>query len=228
MKYKTRTVVMPIAAGFLALFYAGGSGAQPPLGTGADAEVTEDGLHRVDQSILDSAWVRPDLDLSGYTRIFFLPTTVEFREITGGARVARIADTASFFEVGDVRQVRFRERWAQILYEDLLEVDTYEMFDAVGRDVLMIQGRLVDVASGVPPDAAVSVATTILYPWEASIVLELRDSMSDEILARAVDRRRMEGPIDSAAVDALTGTMLRRWSRLLRTRLEELSELSDL
>ncbi len=226
MKHKTRTVVIPIAVSFLALFYAVGSGAQPFLATGADAEVTEDGLHRVDQSIMDATWVRPDLDLSDYTRIFFLPTTVEFREIRDGARVARIGDSASYFDIDEGRQVRFRERWAQVLYEDLSEVETYEMFDTVGRDVLLIQGRLIDVASGVPPDAAASVATTILYPWEAAIVLELRDSMSDEVLSRTVDRRRMEGLIDAAAVEALTVTMLRRWSRLLCTRLEELSELS--
>ncbi len=116
----------------------------------------------------------------------------------------------------------------RLLYDDLSEVDTYEMSDTVGRDVLIIQGRLIDAASGVPPDAAASVATTILYPWEATIVLELRDSMNDEILTRTVDRRRMEGPIDATAVEALTVTMLRRWSRLLCARLEELPELSDL
>ena len=179
MKYKTRMTVMRIAAGFAILFYAGGSGAQSFLATGADAEVTEDGLHRVDDSIMGAAWVRPDLDLSGYTRIYFSPATVEFREITDGARVARIGDSASYFDIDEGRQVRFRERWAQVLYEDLSEVETYEMFDTVGRDVLLIQGRLIDVASGVPPDTAASVATTILYPWEATIVLELRDSMSD-------------------------------------------------
>ena len=227
MKYKMRTAVMPIAAGFVILCYAGGSGAQPFLATGADAEVTEDGLHRVDRSIMGAAWVRPDLDLSGYTRIFFSPTTVEFREIADGVRGARSRDIASQFEVSEVRQVQFRERWAQILYEDLSEVDSYEMFDSVGRDVLIVRGRLIDVASGVPPDAPASVETTIMYPWEATIVLELRDSMSDEILARAADGRRMEGPISATAVDVVTRTMLRRWSRQLCARLEELSELGE-
>ena len=225
MKRKTRTAIMPLAAGFVLLWYAAGSGAQSFLATGADAEVTEDGLRRVDQSIMRGAWVRPDLDLTGYTKIFFLPTNVDFREIADQVRVARIRDTASHFEVSEARQVHLRERWGQILYEDLSEVDSYEMIDSVGRDVLMVQGRLVDVASGVPPYAAGSVSTTVLYPWEASIVLELRDSMSDEILARAVERRRLAGPIDATAIEALTGTMLRRWSGLLCIRLEELSDL---
>ncbi len=207
MKRKTRTVIMVLAAGFVLLWYAGGSGAQSFLATGADAEVTEDGLHRVDQSIIRAAWVRLDLDLTGYTKIFFLPTNVDFREMADQARVARIRVTASHFEVSEARQDHLRERWGQILYEDLSEIDSYEMSDSVGRDVLMVQGRLVDVASGVPPYVASSVITTVLYPWEASIVLELRDSMSDEILARAVERRRLQGPIDITAIEVLTGTM---------------------
>ena len=58
---------MTAAAGLMLLWYAGGSGAQPILATGPDAEATEDGLHRVDLSIMDDAWVRPDLDLARYT-----------------------------------------------------------------------------------------------------------------------------------------------------------------
>ena len=227
MKRKTRTMIMVMAAGFVLLWYAGGSDAQSYLATGADAEVTEDGLHRVDQSIIRAAWVRLDLDLTGYTKIFFLPTNVDFREIAEQVRVARIRDNESHFAVSEARQDRLREQWGRILYEDLSEIDSYEMFDSVGRDVLMVQGRLVDVASGVPPEVAGSGSTAVLYPWEASIVLELRDSMSDELLARAVERRRLQGPIDITAIEALTGTMLRRWSALLCNWLEELSDLRE-
>ena len=228
MKCKTRPMLAPTVIGFLLLWYAGGSGAQSFLATGADAEVTEDGLHRVDQSIMRAAWVKTDIDLTDYTNIFFLPTTVEFRDLVDQVRIARIGDTATHFEISEARQARLRERWGQILYEGLSAVDSYEMFDGVGRDVLLVQGRLVDVASGVPPIAAGSVITTVLYPWEAIIVLELRDSMSDELLARTADRRRLQGPIDATAIEALTGTMLRRWSLQLCTQLEELSDLSEL
>ena len=226
MKCKSRTVLTPTVVGFVLLWYAGVSGAQSFLATGADAEVTEDGLHRVDPSIMRAAWVRPDLDLTGYTTLFFLPTSVEFRDLSDQVQGGRTS--ATHFEISEGRQARLRERWGQILYEDVSEVDSYEMSNGVGRDVLMVQGSLVDVVSGVPPDTFGSAVTTVLYPWEATIVLELRDSMSDKILARAADGRRLEGPIDSAAIEAVTGTTLRSWSRLLCTRLEELSDLSEL
>ena len=60
----------------------GGPGAQPVLGTEPGAEVTADGLYPVHPSIMPAAWVKPDTDLSRYTRIFFLPTIVQYREAT--------------------------------------------------------------------------------------------------------------------------------------------------
>ena len=59
----------------------GGNGAQPILATESDADVTEEGLHRVHPLIMEAAWVRPDLDLSRFTRIFLVPTAVQFREV---------------------------------------------------------------------------------------------------------------------------------------------------
>jgi hypothetical protein len=44
--------------------------APPPMKvqTGPDAEVTVDGLHRVDNSLMALAYVKPDMNLQGYTR----------------------------------------------------------------------------------------------------------------------------------------------------------------
>ena len=77
-------------------------GAQPVLETGPDAEVTGDGLHRVDPSIMTAAWVRPNLDLSRYTRIFFMPTAIQFREVPGRRHTSRIMENRTEFPVSDL------------------------------------------------------------------------------------------------------------------------------
>ena len=225
MKRKTSSTTTSIAFGLLLLPFAGGAGAQPLLATDADAEITEDGLHRVDTSVMPAAWVKPDLDLSGYTKLFFLPASVGYLDLSDQQRVSRIADTATHFPIGEVRQTRFRNQWAENFHGEISALDSFELVDYVGRDVLLIRGRLADVASGIPPDTAGSSTIAVLYPWESTIVLDIQDSMSDELLARTVDRRRIEGPIDATAVEAGVGIMLRRWSRLLCTRLEELAAL---
>ncbi len=224
---RIRTTILPAAAGLMLLCYAGGSGAQPILATGPDAEVTGDGLHRVDRSIMGAAWVRPDLDLTRYTRIFFMQTGVHFREVDDRPYRPRSGpQIVTEFPVDDATKVRLRALFRETFYEDLAEVESYEMSDGVGRDVLMVQGLLINVISGVPPLGPGSSVITVRYPWEASVVLELRDSMSNDILARTADQQRAEGPVDAALVWALTQPLVRSWSLLLCRRLEELSDLS--
>ncbi|NIW25648.1 MAG: hypothetical protein GWN29_14365, partial [Gammaproteobacteria bacterium] len=80
MKRRIPTKMLSTAAGLVLFWYAVGSGAELPLATEADANVTEEGLHRVHPSIMEAAWVRPDFDLSGYTRLLLMPTAVQFRD----------------------------------------------------------------------------------------------------------------------------------------------------
>ena len=63
--------------------------------------------------------------------------------------------------------------------------------------------------------------------WEANIVLELRDSMSDVVLARTADRERVDGPFDAGMEAAVTSRVAQSWSQLLVGRLEEVSGLSS-
>ena len=60
-------------------------------------------------------------------------------------------------------------------------------------------------------------------------MVELRDSMSDEILARSMDRRSIEGPrggiFDATEIPKVTSLAMEEWSELLLVRLQELVEV---
>ncbi len=223
MTRRVPTAVLSAAAGLVLLWHTGESGAQPILATGPDAEVTADGLYPLDPSIMGAAWVRPDLDLSRYTRVFFLPTAVQFRDVAERTNTARTI--AAEFPVSDARKARLRELFEESFYQALSDVRSYELSDEVGRDVLLVQGILIDVISGVPPDRPGSVITNIRWAWEANIVMELRDSISYQVQARTVQRQRIDGPMYVGMVWALTPTIVRGWSLLLIRRLRELSDL---
>jgi hypothetical protein len=62
--------------------------------------------------------------------------------------------------------------------------------------------------------------------WEATIVLELRDSMSDDIVARTVERERIQEIVDSDFVREQIRQLTSRWARLLHTRFDELSAIA--
>ena len=217
------TVVLSAAAGSVLLWHMGESVAQPVLETGPDAEVTADGLYPVHPSIMPAAWVRLDVDLSRYTRIFFMPAVTQFREMPERRYTARRTDSRTEFPVSDLMRARLSEVFGESFYEAVSGVRSYELSDEPGRDVLMVQGFLTDVISGIPPDLAGSNVATVRWAWDANVVMELRDSMSDEVLARTLDQQRIEGPFDADLVWGLTPRIAQGWSRLLVRRLRELS-----
>jgi hypothetical protein len=65
---------------------------EPTIQTGPNTEVTVDGLHRVDNSKMALAYVKPDVKLSGYTKIMLDPVSVAYKTEprgTGRMRTAR-------------------------------------------------------------------------------------------------------------------------------------------
>ena len=64
----------------------------------------------------------------------------------------------------------------------------FTLVDEPGPDVLMIRGTLLDVVSFVPPDTAGRTEVFLSSVGEATLVLEVRDSITHAIFARAVDR----------------------------------------
>ena len=225
MKRRIPTTILSAAAGLVLFWYAGGSGAQPILATGSDADVTEEGLHRVHPSIMEAAWVRPDLDLSRYSRILLMPTGVQFREVAERRYNARTRMSETEFPLSDEKKEWVRGVWRRAVNAKFAQEESYELYDGVGSDVLVVQGFLVDVVSRIPPDAAGSDYTLVRDPWIASIVLELRDATTAELLARTMDRSTGEGLMTVAMAWIRTEDLVERWAQRLSDRLEELSDL---
>ncbi len=62
--------------------------APPSIQTGPDAELSFDGLQKVDNSQADLAWARPDIDLSGYTKIMLVNAGIEYRQVKNRGRTS--------------------------------------------------------------------------------------------------------------------------------------------
>ena len=203
------------------------SAAQPPLMSGADAEITANGLHRVDTSVMDSAWVQPDLDFTDYTSLFFTPAIVTFREDAPQRADEYSASNQAVFFISNAEQNRLSRGFGSAFYRNLPSVEFFEMTTYVGRNVLMIRALLLDVISGVQPFVPGSSFSVVDTVWEGTLVLELRDSFSNDILARTSEVIRAEGPVDIDAIWVRTEQEVLRWSNILYRRLEELRQLSQ-
>ncbi|HEX9877834.1 MAG TPA: DUF3313 family protein [Gammaproteobacteria bacterium] len=174
---------------------------------------------------MEAAWVRPDLDLSRYTRILLMPTAVQFREVAEQRYNSRSSLRVTEFPLDDKEKEWLRGVWRRAVDARFAQEESYELYDGVESDVLVVQGFLVDVVSRIPPNAVGSNYTLVKDPWSVTVVLELRDATTAELLARTIDRRNAQGLLEAGAVWMQTEDLVERWTQVLSDRLEQLSDL---
>jgi len=198
--------------------------APPTIQTGPDAELSFDGLHKVDNSQADVAWARPDFDISGYTKIWPVGAGIEYRQVKNRGRTSVDRTRGGPYFIDDKSRAQFEELVGTVFKEELEKIERYELVDGPGPDVLMVRGGLLDVTSYVPPDPVGGRSQVFLSSvGEATLVLELRDSETGTILARSVDRRAAEtiGGTFTRSNSVTNSAEARRLIRFWATRLRE-------
>ncbi len=215
-----------IAAAAVAL--AGCATPAPTVDTSAEGEKTFDGLYPVRNSRADQAWARPDVDLTQYSKIMLQSVGIEYRPGGESGRTFRSRTTISHYEVTEAQKAKFQSVMREVFLEELAKSKHFTIVSEPGPDVLLIRGGLLDVVSYVPPEPIGTRSSVYLSRiGEATLVLELRDSITEAILARAVDRRAAEkaGPslqYSSPVTNAVDiRRVVRTWARLLTERLDE-------
>lgn len=226
MKIRILSVVVAVAI-------AAGCSSTPQFQTGKDAEMTHDGLTRVDRTIMDAVWARKDIDLTGVTKVTFHGLGIEYRNNSGpysgraGTGSMRTRSSTTEFQLDADTRALFQEEIRGAFLEEFQRSTVFEVVEEPGPDVLAVYVGLLDVVSRVPPDSVGRSRVFLDSVGEASLVLELRDSISNTVLVRAVDRRAAQS----------TGTMIesspprnraevrrlgRRWGQILRDGIEAL------
>jgi hypothetical protein len=215
-------------ASLAAITIAGCATPPPTVDTSAEAEMTFDGLFPVRDSRADQAWARPDVDLTQYSKVMLQSVGIEYRPGGESGRTLSSRSSGGPYEVTEEQKDRFEAIMRETFLDELGKSEHFTIVSEPGPDVLLVRGGLLDVVSYVPPDP-VGVRSDIYLSrvGEATIVIELRDSITEAILARAVDRRaaeQMSGALQTSnRVTNATEVrrMARTWARLLRERLDD-------
>ena len=198
---------------------------------GEDAEVSFDGLHKVDNAQADSAWARPDFDISSYSKIMLVGAGIEYTPETNKGRTTRDRSRGGPYFMDDATRERFEKTVQETFVEEMAKIESFTLVDEAGPDVLIVWGGLLDVTSYVPPDNLSGRSEIFLSTvGAATLVLELRDSETNTILARSVDRRaaeRQSGQMTNS--NRVTNTsevrrLVRFWAKRLRDGLDGFSE----
>jgi len=204
----------------------------PQLQQGPDAEVTHDGLVRVDRSRMQQAWMKPDADLSQYTKFTVGPPVFRFKAVRGSGRTARTGQDA--FYISEENRKRLVEEVRTVFRDELSKSQYFQRVEEPGPDVLLLEGAMLDIVSRVPPQMTGRGDVFLSSVGEATIVLQLADSETGEVLARAVERRAAQEASSTVQRSSPVTTwaevrrLARRWARILRERLDQLHELGPI
>jgi hypothetical protein len=186
-----------------------------------EPEVSFDGLERVRAARVARLWVRPGASLEGKTKI--LPSFGGFSYRTPPTnRRNNFSLTES--------QVQTLEATLHEVFREALTSgdDGWEITDTPGPDVIKLRAWLIDVVVRVPPGArSARDRTFVAEAGQATLVLEIFDSESREILARAADRASAQNASGSMMRAVTTENraavrrMFRRWATRLRNGLDD-------
>ncbi len=205
--------------------------AKPSIETGPDAERSFDGLYRVKNPRLGAAWVRQGVDLSKYSKLMVRGAGIAYRPVDwSGSASAAVRRGETEFPINAANREKLAQELREQAMKELAKGKHYTLADEPGDDVLLLVVGLIDVVSYVPPETASFNTTFLRSVGEATLVLELRDSMTGAILARAADRRAASSGYMERADSVTAGSEVRRlgssWGRLLRERLDDLMAMS--
>jgi hypothetical protein len=181
-----------------------------------------DGLEQVSSRYFDIAFARPGVHFDHYRTVLLSGSELAFKTPDRSQQQ---------FPLSDEQKDRFRQQLDEQFAAELTKLENLSLTDAAGPDALSVQVRVQDILATVPGRATGRSgwgSLSLQALGEATLVIELHDSESGEILARVYDRRAIEGVAiaqgDSAPLTRWQDveSMCKQWASTVRERLDVL------
>jgi hypothetical protein len=153
-----------------------------------DDKSSWDGLVEVEQSDVAAAFTNPDADFSVFRRVSILEPYVAFRsnwqrdQNRSRSRNVRASDVE-----------RIKEDVAELfldVFTERLEAAGYDVVNYADEDVVILRPAIVDLDITAPDTRSAGRSRTyVANTGAATLFVELFDSLTGDLLGRAVDRR---------------------------------------
>jgi Protein of unknown function (DUF3313) len=213
----------------IAVWLAAALCAQAALAASPSAAVHEvmshDGLQVVKVKGIELAYARPGASLAAYNRVMLEPVEVAFSKDWNPNR------TGSSFKLSAEERDEIRKGVAQLVYDEfkraLQDKSSYQVVDAVGPDVLRVKVNIINLYVNAPDTlTAGRTRTYTASAGEMTLVAEMFDSESGQVLARAVDRRDARRAGNLSFANSVTNSSEARiiassWARILRDAMDK-------
>jgi hypothetical protein len=184
---------------------------------------TEAGLEKVNVKGLDLVYAQPGSSLAGYSKVLLHPISVAFqrnweRQTTPGSRTPIRAKDSQ----------RIKDRLSTLVREELakeLGQGGYQIVEAAADDVLEVDMSIVDLKITAPDIPAANVRTFAVSAGEMTLVAELRDSASGDLIMRVFDRAQARESFSPQRITNVENAAEARaaasgWAKALRKELD--------
>jgi Protein of unknown function (DUF3313) len=155
-----------------------------------DEASTQEGLVRVESRAVDAVYKRPDATLKGYSKLLLRPVEVQFAKNWDPAKSGSV-----LYQMHEPDREKIRTELAEVFREEVkrdLEKGGYPMVDTAGEEVLEMRAAIVNLYINAPDVSMQTPGRTKVYTTDAgemTLILQLHDSVTGQLLARAYDRR---------------------------------------
>jgi hypothetical protein len=182
-----------------------------------------DGLVRVEHKQLDHVYLLPKVSFAGYKRIRLAPVEVSFDSTWPNQ--GRSKDKPSAADMDRVRSM-IADEFNKVLREELTK-GGYTIVDENADDVLLVKPNIANLYITAPVKATAGPSRTyVSNSGRMTLFMELRDSATDQLLARAVDtvqarqsRNFQIGDLSSGLAEA--NDAMQAWAKILRKGLDD-------
>ena len=206
----------------------GVSGIGAPVASHAQdvPETSHDGLVLVEGSRAQLVYTLPDADFSGYDSFYILEPGVAFRK--NWRRDFNRNSSQRQVTEADMERIKLgmQELFLEVFTEEL-EDGGYSVVDDFGANVLILRPAIIDLDVTAPDiQSAGRSQSFATNAGSARLYVEFFDSVTGQILARAIDSQRArENPTftwaSSVSNRAEARRILRRWAGMLVDSLDE-------
>ena len=216
-----------MAASVLTLFACGAFAADEP-------PETWDGLVAVKAKRLDAAFLAPGADFRPYTKLMVDPTQAAFhkdwmKNMNDRRDMTRIVNSEQAQEMLEAAKTNFAE-----VFKEAFSKAGYTIVDKPGPDVLRVTPGVVNLYVNAPDVMAAGRTTSFTAnAGEATMLLEVRDSQSNALLGRVLDRRETRDSVGMQTANRVTNTadfrlLFKSWASGCVKGLETLKSVSPL
>lgn len=186
----------------------------------ADPPDNWDGLSRVQSRQFDAVYLAPDADFRTYTKVMIDPPEAAFRRNWQRDYNRDQRSPGNRITDNDAREaLELIQSGFEDIFRDAYTAAGYQVVTTPAPDVLRLRTAVLNIQVTAPDQLRASRSYTFSgETGSATLLVEVRDSMSNALMGRAVDQHLMDDAImmrrDRASNRADFRRMFTRWARM--------------